>query len=263
MAANYFNQIDENILIYLLSKMDIDKLRLLEGLSVRLKKTITNEKNYGLMLIIRDKDLYDYIVNEKFITGCSSWMGIYRELILNAGYGENIYFSNIKAKRLVKLDFPAMYEYLRDINMDHVGMGMRLYTVPWNLVYRIFKSLSEYDFVKGKINIQEYLKIITSSNNYFRQPVAYSIISYIYSKHLFRSSETIDENSGTLYNLFLFNLDMYENIVSIIPGDMIKSIIKMGIIDPLKTYIATVYSGVDFLDEYLENLFIDDLRKRL
>ena len=172
------------------------------------------------------------------------------------GYHRNIYYSY-----KICIEFPHIYDYTKDINLDRIGV-LHINDSDWKYLYDILKLYGNLDFIKGKYNPKSVSEINKEIIEFYKnQGIAPHLllfsrivgyISFINRRFIFECN--ILNVAEGLYNFFLFNTDIYErSLKNVDIGEIIKDNLVKGRFD----------KHPDIEKSLRYQMFINDLKSRV
>ena len=256
---SYIDALNKNILNIILTKIPFNDIEKIESNSYEVKKYLSNDSVWQVLLKMYNIDFYNFINNVRNIDGCDTWKHIYNPI-----YGSE-HTSDLRVSYDIYKEFPAFYNEIKDINLEHKGISfdeLFNYThVRWVSIYDLLKTYKDFDYIKNFPQLNPgYEKLFTKLGNDIRyHPKDTGYI--LFSKLLFYTYYKKFPNQilvRTLWANFQINFDIYERLISNISNEILNSfILSSDQLDPV------VEATMTDRQRYFFELFVEDIKKRL
>ena len=259
MFKSHFDILPQKLVVLITSKLDVH-YKVLEDVSSDFRKFIQDDNTYKNLLFTVDPKFHDFIGTVKNIDGSDTWKNIYTYYIKGSDtteYCENLYYSY-----KIYSDFPHIYKYIFNINLNHPGV-QPYGNFKWKYIYDMSTLCADLRFIKGEysaeVTMELFLKLqmlsytmgMTQQLKFFGSIIVY--IGFI-NRDLIPPKPSVDEVIDVVYAQFLLNEDMYENVLATMDiGQFLKD-----------STTKETFGRIPDSDERLRyQMFIDDLKSRV
>ena len=256
MTRSYFDVLPRELIIIIVSKLDVH-YNTLKDVSYNLLKLFQDDTTYKTLLWTVNPAFYNFIGTVKNIDGCDTWKNIYTYYIKGSDTTE--YYIDLYYSYKIYTDFPHIYKYTKDINLNHYFVYYYA-SLTWKDLYVILMLPTGLNFIEGKYSVESTKEIafqiqllykgrVTSLQIMFFSRIM-EYISFINRDHIF-SNLYLDDILEFVYSQFQFNTDIYENVLATVD---IRKLIKSNEISG---------RALDPVEPWRSQMFIDDLKSRV
>lgn len=263
MSRLYLTILPDDIIMVILSKIENESdMKVMVKISYKIYKLLCNDVTYSMLLYLRSAELYKFIKNCKNVDGHghvhgSTWKELFyfftpnRIVSVDPIPFASSYVHDILYLYLISKEFPKIYDYIFDINLDHTMFLLKPY--KWSDVYICCHKFKSYKFVQGEFTEINYQVLDVGIATLYKDvcPREYKVKPF---EHLMLMVYSLINKDISPHHLILFyytNLDIYEKLVHYIDP---KVKISLELAADLKRYCLDNHRPSDYIESFLEDL---------
>lgn len=220
--ATYLDIIPEDVILVILSKIptyvDLIPIR---KVTYKMCKLFSDDGVYKQLIGIRYPQIYTFIHTVTNLGFISTYLSIY-DFLTFAEIGrldiyDDLYLENLWYSYQISIQFPKFYNQVKHINLNHNGMDAYFHS-SWKSVYDKLIIHGDKSFIQGNFKQDELLAVKITNDVLF-----HNMCMYIYMKN------GGDLKLSDIFTIFQFNIDMYDEIITIRKDDVKHLVIETGI----------------------------------
>lgn len=236
----YLDNLPDEILIIISSKsVSLDSL---SKCSYRMHRLFSQNSICELILKYKNPEYHSFIKTCKNVRGSPQWCNILLSPLIS-----DIYHVNVHYLYLISKEFPAIYSYIKDVDLNNSIVGSR---DNWFTIYSNLNELKSYDFIKGKFSKETCVVLLEKFEN-----INATVLLIIFMiKRLTISKLGIVR----VFEMFIFSKDMYDKIHELVALKREQDM-SSKTLDMISTLHDYVRDNKGIIPKYLLVEFIDTI----
>ena len=256
MVKLYFDGLPSDVIIVMLSKIVIKSdMKSLGMSSYRVHRLLCDDKTYSMLFYLINTDLHDFIIKCNNVDGFISWEETFyffapgKIAAINEFRPEPKYLYNILYLYQISKEFPKIYEYVKDINLDH---KLSNNDYRWNDVYIYCSIFKSHKFVMEDFTTDNLEILGRVSRDLLPDIILYKCLFKISQAiiHMIRCLKGVKISVRVIFIISFMNSDVYEKLLPYVVPMVVTSENKII----LHKTALDCGIPVHYVDEFISNL---------